>query len=176
MAQHVETGIVQSFERVTKEDGTELVEVIVDIGQPSPLKLEHFADIGVDAPPLPGDLVALAESTGQGALRTAGYADPKNQGSALGGERRTIARDADGVPTAEIWSKANGDVSITSIKSGGKIILNGVEIDQQGNVTVPGKVDATGEVATSAAGAPVKLSTHLHPTGVGPSGAPTPGT
>lgn len=170
MAQHVETGTVQSFERVTKDDGTELVEVVVDIGQPSPLKLEHFSDSGVDAPPLAGDLVALAESTGQGALRTAGYADPKNQGKALGGERRTIARDADGVPTAEVWAKANGDVSITSIKAGGKIILNGVEIDQQGNIKAPGDVTAMVETA------PVKLSTHLHPTGTGPSGAPTPGT
>lgn len=174
MASVPQTGIVQSFERVVI-DGVPLVEVQVDAGGGELLTLDHVDSCGEDSPPLAGDHAAVSESTGAGAARSAGYLDPKNPGAALAGEKRMYARDADGAVAAEVWIKGNGDVAIRSIKSGGKIILNGVEIDQDGNVTVPGKVDATGEVTTSAAGAPVTLSQHTHPTGVGPSGPAIPG-
>jgi hypothetical protein len=170
MADQEKTGIVQSFERVTGDDG-QLVDIIVDTGGGRLLTLEHVTDCGDDSPPLAGDSVAISESTGQGAARSAGYVDLKNAGKAIGGEKRIYARDPDdGSVVAEVWLKGTGDIVLTSIKSGSKIILNGVEIDQQGNVTTPGEVTAM--LGT----APVKLSTHLHPTGVGPSGAPTPGT
>ncbi len=81
-------------------------------------------------------------------------------------EHRTYARDADGVITAEIWSRANGDVEIVSVKAGGKVKINGVEIDQQGNITTPGEVTAKADTV------PIPLSAHLHPTAMGPSGPP----
>ena len=175
MSGHAMTGAVQLFDRLTRDDGAELVEVKVDAGGGELLTLEHVADCGEDSPPLPDDFAAIAESTGAGAVRSAGYADHKNKGKALAGEKRIYARSPDGAVAAEGWLHGNGDIEFTSIKSGGKIILNGVEIDQQGNVTVPGKIDSTGEVTTMAAGAKVTLSKHLHPTGTGASGPPTPG-
>lgn len=53
-------------------------------------------------------------------------------------------------------------------------ITGNVEIT--GDVTTTGKIEADGQVTAMKAAAPVNLSTHTHPTGVGPSGAPTPGT
>ena len=44
-----------------------------------------------------------------------------------------------------------------------------------GDLTVDGKIEASGEVTAMKGTAPVNLSTHKHPTGVGPSGPPTPG-
>ena len=59
---------------------------------------------------------------------------------------------------------------VGNFKVYGACDLNGVTIDPTGNVEAPG------EVTAKAATAPVNLSTHLHPTAMGPSGAPTPGT
>lgn len=171
MIAHAKTGLVQSFERVTTDDGTLLVDVTIDAGGGELLTIEHVDSCGEDAPPLAGDYAAISESTGQGAVRSAGYTDTKNAGVALGGEKRIYARDPDtGAIVAEGWLKGNGDVAFTSIKSGGKIILNGVEIDQQGNITAPGDVTAKAGTAQL-----VTLTQHIHPTGTGPSGPATPG-
>lgn len=164
------TGIVQSVERVVRDD-VPLVEVRVDVGGGEPLTLEHFDSCGEDSLPLPGDCAAISDSTGSGAARAAGYLDAKNTGEGLGGEKRIYARDPNTKePVAELWLKGNGDVAITSIKAGGKLILNGVEIDQQGNITTPGDVTVKKDTA------PVTLSTHLHNSGTGPTAPPTAGT
>lgn len=39
-----------------------------------------------------------------------------------------------------------------------------------------GDVEATGEITAMKDTTPVKMTTHIHPTGVGPSSSPTPGT
>ncbi len=39
-----------------------------------------------------------------------------------------------------------------------------------------GEIEATGEITAMKDASPVKLTTHVHPTGVGPSSSPTPGT
>lgn len=161
---------VLSFERVTDESGARVEEVKVDPGGDAITTAEHFAPSGDDSPPLPGDFAALEDTEGAGREQCIGYHDPKNEGKAATGECRRYARDANGVPVCEWWLRANGDVEITSIKAGGKVVINGVEIDQQGNVIAPGEVTAMG------AAAPVKLSTHLHPTAMGPTSPPTPGT
>lgn len=148
------------------------LDVKVEIASGDNLTADHFDSSGVDAPPLPGDNALIVEHAGEGGGAVSGYHDPKNAGTALPGERRTYARDAAGTIVAEIWAKRDGTVKITSIAAGSKLNLNGVEIDQDGNMTVPGEVTAkAASPATS-----VKLSTHLHPTGVGPTSAPTPGT
>ncbi len=56
-----------------------------------------------------------------------------------------------------------------------KIIIKGT-IELDGDIVSTGKIEAEGEIAAMAASAPVNLSTHIHPTGVGPSGGPAPGT
>lgn len=44
------------------------------------------------------------------------------------------------------------------------------------NFELDGDLEVTGEITAKSATAPVKLSTHLHPTPVGPTSQPTPGT
>jgi hypothetical protein len=163
---------VLDVERTNDEDGTPNVEVKVELDG-TPTTLDHFADPGVDAPPLPDvDVAAVSDGPGTGRLQAAGYADTKNAGKAEPGERRTVARASDGTVTAEIWSKANGDVEITSLKTGGKIILNGVEIDQEGNIKAPMQITAMAATPATA----VTVSQHLVPSPFGLLGPPVPGT
>lgn len=167
-----DSAIVQSFERVTDDSG-ESVEVKIDeVGGPL-LTIENYVPCGDDAPPLDTDFVAVKEAAGRGTNQAVGYQDPKNKGKALGGEKRIYARDPDdGSVVAEIWLKGAGTIALISIKAGSSIELNGVLIDQQGNITTPGDVTAkNGSPATS-----VALSTHKHGSGTGPTSAPLPGT
>lgn len=51
------------------------------------------------------------------------------------------------------------------------------DLTVNGDLTVSGDIKAAGEItAKNGTPASVKLSTHTHPTGVGPSGPPTPGS
>lgn len=172
MADDVSVAVVAAFERIADDNGNG-VEIKVDQADQTLLTLENFPPLGDDAPPLAGDFVAIKDSTGRGNSQAVGFIDSKNAGVALGGEKRIYARDpTDGSVVAEIWLKGAGDIAITSIKAGGKITLNGVEIDQQGNITAPGEVTAM--AATPAT--KVTLSHHMHATaGTGPPSPPTPG-
>ncbi len=166
-------GEVKGFERGTDTDGALVSEVKVDQGGSNLVTAELFEGPGVDAPPLDGDLVALVEGPGRGTKLAVAAWDPKNAGKAAPGEYRVIARDpVTGAPALELWMKGNGDADITSIKPGGKVTINGVEIDQQGNLKAPGEVTAKAASPTTS----VTLSLHTHPTGTGPSGPPQPGT
>lgn len=170
-------GKVSHSERVVDE-GVPKVRVFVeegDEGSPDPIEVELLAEPGVDALPLPGDEVAILESEGKGNTIAQAFADIINAGKAEPGEHRTYARDPDGVVVCEVWCKGDGTVAITSIKAGSKLDLNGVLIDQQGNIVAPGEITAM--AGTPEAPLPgAKLSAHLHPTAVGPSGPPTPGS
>lgn len=72
-------------------------------------------------------------------------------------------------PAAALWPDGSSVQEIV-ISSQTRVSINGVVIDPQGNVYAPGEI--TAKATTS----PVNLSTHVHPTGVGPTSAPTPGT
>jgi hypothetical protein len=170
-------GEVLSVERDT-EEGAHVTNVIVDTGGGSNLTAEYFPNPGDDSPPCVGDMVTLGESEGAGSMAVTGANDARNPGKAAGGERRLYARDEHGTPVAELWLKADGSGEITGLKCGwkiamgtdGSITLNGVTIDKDSNIKAPG------EVTAMSAGPGVKLSTHLHPTSMGPSGGPTPGS
>jgi hypothetical protein len=110
--------IVESVERA-EDEGAHVLEVQCnDAG--SLLTAEHYASSGEDAPPLPGDSVALEDSAGAGRQQVSGYIDTKNPSAAAPGERRTYARDANTKePVAEIWMKGDGSILITVLKSGG---------------------------------------------------------
>src|SRR6478735_4008369 len=114
MSGQAKTGIVQLFERVVK-DGVPLVEVQVDAGGGELLTLEHVDSCGEDSPPLAGDHVAISESTGEGAARTAGYADLKNPGVALAGEKRLFSRQPDGSVAGFIWIHGDGLIEIQGL-------------------------------------------------------------
>ena len=170
-------GKVSHCSRVKKGD-VPTVEVFVELGDddnPETVTAELLLAPGIDALPLPGDEVVVEETEGSGDTIAQAFADLINEGKADAGEHRIYARDAAGVVACEIWCKADGTVAVKSIKDGGKLNLNGVLIDQQGNITTPGDVKAM--AGTPDAPLPgVTLSKHLHPTGVGPSGPPQTGT
>lgn len=178
-----EIAIVESSERA-EDEGAKVLEVQCDPGGGALVTAEHYSPPGDDSRPLPGDTVALQDSAGAGRMQTAGYLDAKNEGKSGPGEKRLYARDSSGTVVAEFWLKGNGDIDVKSLKAGSKITLNKLEIDQDGNVTTPGKV-AAAEVAadghvTAGAATPaaVKLLTHTHPVPAGPgtSSPPTPGS
>jgi hypothetical protein len=166
--------IVLSFERVV-DDGGQGVDVKVDPGGDS-ITVPHFADPGDDSCPLPGDTAALGESSGAGAEHATGYADTRNAGKALAGEKRLYARAADGTVKVELWLKRDGSIVISNgqgsfaMETGGNVTINGVTIDTGGNVR------AGGEVTAKVGPQQVSLSTHSHLSGTGPTQPPTPGT
>lgn len=168
--------IVLSFERGEDQDGAPKSEIKCDPGGGANITAAHFAPPGCDAPPLPADMVALEQSTGAGLEQASGYQDPMNAGKALPGEHRLYARDDDGNVVCEFHLKGTGSLRLENGKgfidlaADGVVDINGVKFSTTGALVAPGEVTANG------ASAPVKLSTHLHPTGMGPSGAPTPGT
>lgn len=92
----------------------------------------------------------------------------------LGNLRIAIATDSKDRPSLEPGECAIFSDSKTYIK----IKDDGtIEIVSKGKkITFDGDIEATGEITAQTATAPVKLSTHLHPTPVGPTSAPTPGT
>jgi len=162
-----EIAIVESSERVT-EDGLRVVEVQCDPGGGANVTAEHYQPPGIDSLPLPGDTVALQPSAGSGRMQTAGYADTANPGKAAPGEVRLFARGTNGTAGVEVWLRNDGSVEIT-VSGGGKVKITG-------DVEITGQLRATGEITAMSAGPGVKLSTHVHPTGIGPTSPPTPGT
>lgn len=178
------TGRLGNVEKVVRgeKNGVPVVQVEVDLGDEL-LTAEHLASPGVDAPPLPGDEVMVSESEGEGETHAIGYADPKNPSLAADGEFRAYGRDATGNVKVTVWLKGDGSGTLFNEKGKFTLLPDGSFSYNDGAfiVDVEGNAKFKGEV-TAMAGTPeaplpgVKLSTHLHPTGVGPSGAPTPGT
>lgn len=168
---------VKAFERVSDENG-EGADVTVDAGDGDPATVPHFADPGDDSQPLPGDDAALEDSGGSGGEQAVGYADTRNAGLAAPGEKRIYSRSAAGAVMAWVWLHADGSVivenaagGVIEMAAGGDVTINGVVIAMDGSVTAPGEVTAM----LTGPGTGVNLSTHPHPTAVGPTGTPTPG-
>lgn len=162
---------VLGFERVTT-DGVTAEEVRVDPGDSDAARAEHWAPPGDDSAPLNGDFAQLVESEfGSGGEAAVGYGDQTTK-MAGQGEKRIYARSQDGAVVAAIWLKSDGTIEITN--SGAKSF----EMAPNGDVTIRGNLLVEGEVTAKSAtpGTAVKLSTHVHPSPVGPTGAPTPGT
>ena len=75
-----------------------------------------------------------------------------------------------------MWIKADGEIEVSN-QNGSLVLEADGNVTASGDLTVGGKIDASGEVTAQAGGAQsVSLSTHTHPSGTGPTGAPTPGT
>jgi hypothetical protein len=166
---------VLASERTT-EDGAHVVDVTADLGGGDNATLDHFAPPGVDALPLPGDGAAISGGASTGGEQATGYNDPKNEGKAQPGEMRVYARNAAGEVVCEIWLKNDGSIDgrnangFFGLQADGTFGANGVTISPTGALEAPL------EITAMASAVPVKLSTHTHPTGTGPSGPPMPGT
>jgi len=91
-------------------------------GKNNTLTVEQWQDPGTDAPPLPGDYVALTDGPGTGERQAVG-SDDGTQKKAAGGENRIYGRDANGALVSEVWLKGDGSIEITSLKSGAKVTI-----------------------------------------------------
>lgn len=166
-----------SFTR-TEVDDAHISDSKVDPGGGANITAHHFSCPGDDSHPLPGDSVATSTSTGAGNEHAVGYIDTANEPEADEGEKRLYSRDSDGAVKAVVWLKNDGSVLIENgsgvieMAAGGDVTINGVVIDTDGNITAPGEVSAKADLPLTKVG----LSTHLHPTAMGPTDPPTGGT
>jgi len=142
-------------------DGATIGRVKCDLGGERPVTADHYSALGEEEHPLPGDFAFLVEDDGTGRWVAIRFFDPKWTRRAQPGEIVRYSRDASGAPKA-IWHlKADGTIDLNSGKA---------------KVSPSGELTCAAEITAMAGAAPVKVSTHQHPTGVGPSGPPTPGT
>lgn len=102
---------VVAFARTVVE-GAQAPEVRVDDGSGAASTPYHFAPPGDDSPPLPGDVVHVAEASGAGFGSAVGYQDPDTEPQAAPGERRLYARSGPGVVACEVWLKADGSIEV----------------------------------------------------------------
>lgn len=164
--------------------------VRVNLGGDDLVTAEGFAGAGDDAPPLPGDSVALAEGVGSGGHQVAGYDDTTAK-TAAGGERRMYARDPNGAVVAEVHARGDGSIEITSLISGGAqvtvkpdgtVVISGAteitgDLDVDGTTRITGDADVDGEVKAKASGGQfVTLTGLMIPSPFGPLGPPIPGS
>jgi hypothetical protein len=152
-----------------EDEGAKLTEVTIDGGGGNNFTAQLSLPPGEDSLPLDGDYAFIDESDDATETYAAGFFDPKLEPKAEKGEKRLFARSALGVVVGEVFFKRDGTVTIKN--QGGTW-----EMAPNGDVTLSGNLKVLGEVTAKAESAPVNLSTHLHPTGVGPTSAPTPGT
>lgn len=75
-------------------------------------------------------------------------------------------------PKVKLTVNRNGSVEM-ECKS---VSLKADSLDLAGDLSVTGKIAADGEVTANAKTMPVNLSTHIHASAAGPTGAPTPNT
>lgn len=162
------TGTVLSFEKVT-DGGVKFAEVKVDLGGGDVVTAVYMPPLGESDWPFPGDDAALVQAPGAGNWMCVGFNDPTlEQPTSAAGEKVIYSRSAPGVIAVKLVMKTNGDAvwnDTLTIKPDGTI-------ETDGAVTANLEVTAMNAVPAVA----VKLSTHLHPTAVGPTSPPTPGT
>lgn len=126
---------VESAERTNDSETGHGLNVTCDPGGKNNITAPHYADPGDDSCPLPGDYAALTEASGTGAEAATGYADVRNAGKALPGEKRIYGRDANGAVVGDLWIKRDG--TIVGTNAGGSITLS-----PQGVLSVSGSSDA----------------------------------
>lgn len=145
---------------VENVDGMQIGRVKCDAGGGRTTTADHYSGVGEEENPLPGDFAFLVQDGGTGRWIAIRFFDPKWTRRAGPGEIVRYSRASDGSAKA-IWHlKADGSVDIN---------------DGKATVSASGELTCADEVTAMALSAPVKLSKHPHPTGVGPSGPPTPG-
>lgn len=171
------------------------IEVRVDEGGDRIGLAHHLAPPGIDAPPIAGvDYAGTAPAPGSGAEQVVGYHDPKNDSVAADGEFRAYGRDPSGKIVNEVWLKGDGSVLIKNDKgtievgpdAKTKADIPELEVTGDlkvgGDVKVTGKIEAGGEIKADleitwmSGSTPTKGSTHTHPSAMGPTGPPIPGS
>lgn len=120
-------GKLLSFFR-REEAGALLDEAKVDLGGGHTKTVQHYAPPGYDAQPLAGDFPVLVEADGTGEMAAVGYHDTETERKAGPGETRIYARSGAGVAVAEIWTKDDGTVYVTSLVTGKPVIVKSDDV------------------------------------------------
>lgn len=98
-----------SFVRTVRR-GANVSDSKVDPGGGENITSEHFAPVGDDSHPLPGDYVVAVDVQRTGVTAAVGYLDPANAQKTQPGGKRIYSRDADGNQVAEVWLKNDGTI------------------------------------------------------------------
>ena len=147
-------------------------ELKIDLGGGDNATAEVFRSAGEDSQPLPTDYVFAAENeTRNGGFAVVGFVDPKNEGLAGPGAKRTYSRDPEtGDIVAEVFLDNDGTVTtknengtVTLSPDGSFSAINGsgnITLGEDGNVNINGAVIDTGGNLTTASGISVDEHTH----------------
>ena len=135
---------ILSFVR-TKIGDSNVTDVKVDPGGSPNKTVQHFSAPGDDSFPVDTDYCYLSDLPARGRAVALGYVDSLNEPVAQKGDKRSYARNEEGVTVSQIWQKNNGDVlvsndngSILLRADGGSIVTtpgSTFECDSQGNIT-----------------------------------------
>ena len=104
-------GVLKSFTHVIR-NGANISDVKADTGGGRITTAENFSPAGDDSFPLLTDIPFIVPAPGTGRFVVLGYLDPINEGQALEGERRFIARDSSGAPVSFVWLRNDGSLEL----------------------------------------------------------------
>ena len=137
----------------------------IDTGGGAVIQCDNYLSPGDDSVSVDGDYAYAAKiDHTANAHCMVGFVDPKNAAQALPGEKRLYSRDGDGLVALTLWMKRDGQCHIYNdngyfrLDPDGKVLVNGVEIDTDGNIATNGKITAN-EIETTAG---IDLGTHIH--------------
>ncbi len=113
-------------------------DVKVDPGGGPNVNAEHFADIGDDSQPLPGDVVALNSDVGTGRETAIGYVDTLNDHKSQPGEKRIYSRSTEGVLIAEQWLQNDGTINTKNYDVSGEnpVLLSSISQKPDGTIEI----------------------------------------
>lgn len=170
-------GRVLSLLRETKANGARVSFAKFAANNEPTLRGQHFGAPGDDAVPLAGDYVYSGRAPRTGEWAALGYLDSVSTPTATPGERRIYSRSGPGEMAAEVWLRADGTIHVRNgsgsieLQSGGDVVINGVTIDTDGNISTGGTVEGAGVTDSNG---DVTLGTHTHSSSG--SGPPVPGS
>lgn len=178
----IRPGKVLEYTRVQTDAGISISDAKCELTEGNTVTARHYQAPGDDAFPLVGDFAVLVEAGGE--YIALAFFDPEFQPLAEKGERLLTSRSGLGALKAKVHLKSDGTITLN----------DKVTISPEGDITTDGKIQAKGniqsdadikaqqnvsagmEVTALSVGPGVKLSTHMHGSGTGPTSPPTLGT
>ena len=188
-----------------RRNNARVTDVQVDPGGGANVTGEQVLPPGYDGIALDDDYSCAVEIQGTGREAIVGYADTRSVPRAGPGDARIYARSDATTEAAQVWTRANGTIVASNangsftlnpdgsgrisngsgsfeLQAGGTVVINGVQIDPQGNITTNGDIQGASVDANSSLtvnGFEVAAHTHTStapgsPTGPMISGPPVP--
>jgi hypothetical protein len=121
------------------------LDLTVDPGGGSNITAEHFASAGDDSFPLTTDKAVTVSIRRSGGEVVVGYLDTINAGVTTPGEERKYSRDPlTGLPVAQVYLKADGEIEASNAAASIVIKANGDIEASNGIASI--KINASGEI------------------------------